>query len=293
MDGMGLRRGLRRPLRPAGCGAFTLIELLVVVAVIAILIGMLLPALGRAREIGRRVVCLSNTKQLVMAAHFYAKDYKDAIWPQNGWCRIDYGSRKYEPGIVFKYLNNADKVFECPKNQRRGMDGRSLRYANEGPRNTFGGSTVLDFDYSMVTYTQGAKVGLTTRAGYLPPVAGDAPVHLATSAAKNLTAFRGVPIFVEESTYWYNEIYQDGLWGNWDQITQRHDKGGHIAFLSGEAEFFRPPAKKPDAKLGGDATGNFNFIANDVYVSATGRDNDWWAVYSPHKFGWINGPCKD
>lgn len=59
--------------------AFTLIELLVVIAVIALLMGLLVPVLGRAREQGRRVACMGNIRQFIIGIQVYASDYRERL----------------------------------------------------------------------------------------------------------------------------------------------------------------------------------------------------------------------
>jgi prepilin-type N-terminal cleavage/methylation domain-containing protein len=112
-------------------GGFTLVELLIVIGIIALLISILLPALNKAREDAKRVRCLSNQRQLVMAWQMYAADNKGHICSSNtpafsalgpdgkGWWYWAAAGNTLDclyNGKLWPYVKSYD-VYKCPNDR--------------------------------------------------------------------------------------------------------------------------------------------------------------------------------
>jgi len=174
-------------------------------------------------------------------------------------------------------VHNADEIGACPKNRRRTTTGtkRSVIYRHRE----------LDFDYTMVAQIHGVRLGLEAQVAYItgrPP-----PARIPTARGDLLERMQGLPVFVEESTTWYNEVYVDGLWGNRDQVTDRHFGGGNIAFLDGAAVLF----KSPKGVQGEAIQEDDDFEANDLYVQTGASPPFWYQLDGGAKpWGWVNSP---
>jgi prepilin-type N-terminal cleavage/methylation domain-containing protein/prepilin-type processing-associated H-X9-DG protein len=220
-------------------GAFTLIELLVVIAIIAILAGMLLPAIAKAKAKGQEAVCRNNLRQLGIAFQMYLNDHVDtfpgvaskgAYQPMvEDWIFWNVNRSYSDPSIPPGYFTNpansaisryigqfTTNLFRCPADLgvKKRLDDWSKRPGDSNP---------YLYSYSLVSVVVDVAggLGLQNRGVGSVYAAGMPPLHFKASAIRNPSS--KLVLVDENGDERYGSIVDDGRWVPPDNIlTGRH-----------------------------------------------------------------------
>ncbi len=143
---------------------FTLIELLVVISIIALLIAILMPALNKAREEGKKAVCLQHQHQIMIGAAAYSLDNNDKFMYQNAgtgggidWTQpraLADGSRPNWISRVWSYLGDNRDIFNCPANKWR-HEGNAAAYDTWYPQEDEGDLVIAYVANGLITHFGG------------------------------------------------------------------------------------------------------------------------------------------
>lgn len=212
---------------------FTLIELLVVIAIIAILAAILFPVFAKAREKARAASCLSNLKQLNMAAQFYIGDW-DEKFPKGGWIQNSDASTEWQNSIAV-YVRN-EPVYWCPSS-------RCMHFDPNNPNDTDWHRCATDYIFNNELYqNRGVNQSeVVAPADCILLIEG----HNDWGRGSNGVSWNGYPapnVWMGEYTTWGHQ--QAHVTGdlNWDHRAwglPRHMEGANVSFVDGHAKWYR------------------------------------------------------
>ena len=235
----------------AARSAFTLIELLVVIAIIAILAAILFPVFAQAREKARQSACLSNVKQICLAALMYRNDWDDVYLPLGTIDRSLPNSYRYWPQLSEPYMKNKD-VFSCPSRD-------DLKYDHTNP--TYAGSPV-NVTYGLNYWVESLGRADATEGGITRPAS--TILYAETGGAKNrpsagwylsYASYYGGVAARSNSVYGFDYVSPTGA-DALARLTDRHNEGLNIGWCDGHAKWMRRSEVEADTGTGTVGTAN-------------------------------------
>jgi prepilin-type N-terminal cleavage/methylation domain-containing protein/prepilin-type processing-associated H-X9-DG protein len=222
--------------------AFTLIELLVVIAIIAILAAILFPVFAQAREKARAASCVSNVRQMALAALMYAQDYDESypgMWQWSPGAIYAHAPYLYPPGMTPEeaktkcqtcpYVKNAE-VFGCPSRKNL-YGGLLLSYGYTYPTMWGSDAEIPGSAYrfptgpALATFSEPAGTIMITDSGIFPG-----------TTECNASTYEGIySLCGPKDGYSYPYVYEPTT-NPWSSPLPIHQKKFTAAFVDGHVK---------------------------------------------------------